>query len=115
MDYCINGEKRAQTYAGLIAAFYSSKATATSVGSIFDGYTPTGTALDSNPAGMAFTGPGGVAAMAAGLDPFRDVVYTTLATETTQMKIAGTFDYYDASWGVLSLLAMSGNFWDMTQ
>ncbi len=115
MDYCINGYKPAQTYAGLIAAFYSSKATATSVGSIFDGYTPTGTALDSNPAGMAFTGPGGVAAMAAGLDPFRDVVYTTLTTETTQMKIAGTFDYYDASWGVLSLLAMSGNFWDMTQ
>jgi endo-1,4-beta-D-glucanase Y len=115
IDYCINGEKRAQTYAGLIAGFYASKATATSVGSVYDGYTPTGTALDSNPAGMAFTGPGGVAAMAAGLDPFRDVVYTTLRADAVTMKIAGTFGYYDASWGVLSLLAMSGNFWDMTQ
>jgi endo-1,4-beta-D-glucanase Y len=115
IDYCINGEKRAQTYAGLIAGFYASKATATSVGAIYDGYTPTGTALDSNPAGMAFIGPGGVAAMAAGLDPFRDVVYTTLRADAVQMKIAGTFGYYDASWGVLSLLAMSGNFWDMTK
>jgi endo-1,4-beta-D-glucanase Y len=115
IDYCINGEKRAQTYAGLIAGFYASKSTATSVGAIYDGYTPTGTALDSNPAGMAFTGPGGVAAMAAGLDPFRDVVYTTLRADAVTMKIAGTFGYYDASWGVLSLLAMSGNFWDMTK
>jgi len=115
IDYCINGEPRAKTYAGLIGGFYASKATATSLSMIYDAYTPTGTALDTNPAGMSFTGPGGVAAMAAGgHDAFRDLVYTTLGAYTNQMKIAGTFGYYDASWGVMSLLAMSGNFWDMT-
>ncbi len=116
MDYCINGASQAQTYANLIAGFYASKAT-TTVSTLRDGYTPTGTALDGNPAGMSFTGPGGVAAMAAGQNGFRDLVYTTLVADTTEggLKIAGVFTYYDGSWGVLSLLAMSGNFWDMTQ
>ena len=31
------------------------------------------------------------------------------------MKISGVFSYFNASWGMLSLLEMSGNFWDMTQ
>ena len=31
------------------------------------------------------------------------------------MNVSGTFTYFHASWGVLSLMAMSGNFWDMTQ
>jgi endo-1,4-beta-D-glucanase Y len=121
MDYCINGEPRAQTYAQAIAAFYSSKSTATSLSGIVDGYTTTGGkpggTLGSYAAGMAFTGPAGVAAMAAGLNPLRDIVYATLRADTTQsaMKVSGTFSYYHASWGVLSLMAMSGNFWDMTQ
>jgi hypothetical protein len=67
---------------------------------------------------MSFTGPGGIAAMASGdQTAFRDLIYKTLWADTTQgaMKISGTFTYYNASWGVLSLLAMTGNFWDMTQ
>jgi endo-1,4-beta-D-glucanase Y len=123
MDYCINGYAPAQTYAGLIAGFYASKSTATSLTGIMDGYTTTGAkptngTLGVNSAGMAFTGPGGVAAMASGQqDGLRDVAYSTLWADTTQgaMKISGTFSYFHASWGVLSLLAMSGNFWDMTQ
>jgi endo-1,4-beta-D-glucanase Y len=117
IDYCINGEARAQSYAGLIAGFYASKTTANSLAPLVDGYTPAGAALDSNPAGMSFIGPGGVAAMAAGNDAFRDLVYTSLWADTTQgaMQISGVFSYFNASWGVLSLLEMSGNFWDMTQ
>jgi endo-1,4-beta-D-glucanase Y len=121
IDYCWNGETRAKTYAGLIAGFYASKAPNGSVATINDGYTPAGAnpsgALGDYPAGMSFTGPGGVAAMASGQTAFRDLVYKTVWADTTQgaMKISGTFTYYNASWGVLSLLAMTGNFWDMTQ
>jgi endo-1,4-beta-D-glucanase Y len=124
MDWCINGQPmEAQTYAGLITTFYSSKSTATSLAGIVDGYTTTGgappssTGLGVNSAGMAFTGPAGVAAMAAGDDTLRNISYLTARADTTgtAMKINGTFTYFHASWGVLSLMAMSGNFWDMTQ
>ncbi len=121
MDYCLNGEARARTYANLITAFYASKSSATSLSGISDGYTTTGGnpsgTLGDYAAGMAFTGPGGVAAMAAGNDTLRDITYLTLKADTTggAMGISGTFTYFHASWGVLSLMAMSGNFWDMTQ
>jgi endo-1,4-beta-D-glucanase Y len=121
MDYCLNGEKHAQTYAGLITSFYDTKVTPGSLGGISDGYTtsganPNGT-LGDYAAGMAFIGPAGVGAMAVGDANLRNLSYLTVRADTTQssMKISGTFTYYHASWGVLSLLAMSGNFWDMTQ
>ena len=31
------------------------------------------------------------------------------------LLVSGIFSYYNGSWGTLSLMAMSGNFWDMTQ
>ncbi len=121
MDYCLNGEPRALSYVQLISAFYSSKSTASSLAGIQDGYTttgenPTGT-LGDYTAGMAFTGPAGVGAMAAADDPLRDVSYGTQRGDTTGpgKNVSGTFTYFHASWGVLSLMAMSGNFWDMTQ
>jgi endo-1,4-beta-D-glucanase Y len=116
IDYCINNDMDALNYAKLIAGFYASKAP-TAVSTLYDLYTPAGMAVDTNPAGMAVTGPGGVAAMAAGQDGFRDLSYKTMWADTTQgaMNLSGVFTYYYGSWGVLSLLAMSGNFWDMTQ
>ena len=122
LDYCLNGETRAQTYVNLIAGFYASKVgTGSTVQPIKDGYTPSGgdppSTLGDYNAGMAFTGPAGVAAMAAGQDHLRDVVYTTLWQDTTQAarNFSGVFTYYHASWGLQALLFMSGNFWDMTQ
>jgi len=122
MDYCINGEARAQTYARVISGFYASKATATSLAGLMDGYTTTGGnpagSLGDYPAGMALIGPGAVGAMASGQqDALRDLGYLTLRADATQgaMKVNGTFTYFHASLGVLSLLALSGNFWDMTQ
>ena len=123
MDYCLNGEQRAQTYAQLISTFYASKATTSSLAAINDGYTttgqnPTGT-LGDYAAGMAFLGPAGVGAMGAGDSQasLRDLSYKTIKALTTSpaMNTSGTFTYFHASWGVLSLMAMSGNFWDMTQ
>ena len=84
-----------------------------------DGYTTTGgnpsTALGDYSAGMAFYGPGGVGAMAETQDAFVKMAYSGLVNQTTggAMNVSGVFTYYNASWGVLSLLAMSGNFWDM--
>jgi endo-1,4-beta-D-glucanase Y len=122
LDYCLNGEARAQTYANLIAGFYASKVgTGSTVAPIKDGYTSSGgdppTMLGDYNAGMAFTAPAGAAAMAAGQDHLRDVVYTTLWQDTTQAarNFSGVFTYYHASWGLQTLLFMSGNFWDMTQ
>jgi hypothetical protein len=121
MDYCLNGDSHAQTYANLITAFYASKSSATSLSGISDGYTtsggnPTGT-LGDYMAGMAFTGPAGVGAMAAGNTTLLTISYATLKSDLTTsfMNVSGTFTYYHATWGVLSLMAMSGNFWDMTQ
>src|SRR5579871_100792 len=119
LDYCLNGESRAQTYTQAITSFYASKSTATSFAGISDGYTTSGGAppYQTYGAGMAFLGPAGIAAMAAGNDPVRDLSYIYMKSETTgpQMKVSGAFSYFNASWGVLSLMAMSGNFWDMTQ
>ena len=123
MDYCLNGDSRGQAYAQLISSFYSSKSTSASLSGISDGYTTTGQnptgALGDYAAGMAFLGPAGVGAMAAGDSEatLRNVSYLTIKAYTTSpaMNTSGTFTYYHASWGVLSLMAMSGNFWDMTQ
>ncbi len=121
MDYCLNNDGDAQMYAGKISGFYGSKATATSLSQIVDGYTTSGGAppYTTYAAGTAFLGPAGVGAMAAGdsATSLRDLAYKTVVAETTSnaMKVPGTFTYYHASWGVLSLMAMSGNFWDMTQ
>ncbi|HVV49790.1 MAG TPA: glycosyl hydrolase family 8, partial [Polyangia bacterium] len=118
MDYCINGEPDAQAYANLISAFYASKATAVSLSGINDGYTTTGGTPPymTYSAGMAFLGPAGVGAMAAGQTMLRDLAYKTVDAETTSnaMKASGVFTYYHASWGVLSLMAMAGNFWALT-
>jgi endoglucanase len=124
MDYCLNGESRAQTYAKLISSFYASKSTSTSLSGIIDGYTTTGgtpppATYMTYAAGMAFLGPAGVGAMAAGdgQATLRDLSYLTVKAFTTSpaMNTSGAFSYYNASWGVLSLMAMSGNFWDMSK
>ena len=124
IDYCLNGESRAQTYAQLISSFYASKSTSTSLSGIIDGYTTTGgvpppSTYPTYAAGMAFLGPAGVGAMAAGDSQaaLRNISYLTVKAFTTSnaMNTSGAFTYYNASWGVLSLMAMSGNFWDMTQ
>src|SRR3982750_2128835 len=84
-----------------------------------DGYTTGGTnpsgTLGDYSAGMAFYGPGGVAAMEGGQEDLVRRAYQGLVNQTTgsAMNASSVFTYYNASWGVLSMLAMSGNFWDM--
>lgn len=121
LDYCQSGEPRAKAYLDKILAFYGSKLV-TNLSQLRDGYTVSGTdpsgTLGDYGAGMVFFGPAGVAAMAGGQDNLLLLAHGTLAAQTTTpstVSNANIFNYYQGSWGVLSLLAMSGNFWDMTQ
>ncbi len=124
LDYCENGEPQAQAYLERIVGFFQSKSATGGLGLIRDGYTGAGAMPPANPnnlgsyaAGMAFLGPAGVAAMDGGHDAFASDIYATLVYDTTTAIINsnGVFTYFNGSWGTLSLLTMSGNFWDMTQ
>jgi len=124
LDWCENGEPQAQAYLEKIVGFYAMKNAAGGLGVIRDGYTGAGAMPPANPsnlgsytAGMAFIGPGGVAAMDGNHDDFASQIYATLVydTNTAIINANGIFTYFNGSWGVLSLLTMSGNFWDMTQ
>ena len=118
LDYCETGEPRAKTYLDKIVAFYVSQAPV-GLGTIKDGYTSAGGdppgALGDYAAGMAFYGPAGVAAMAGGPESFRTAVMTALAGSAAGPYVTqrGIFTYFHGSWGVLSLLTLSGNFWNM--
>ena len=127
LDYCENGEPQALQYLQKIVGFYTGKFTAGGgLGAIKDGYTVAGATppapLGMYAAGMAFTGPAGVAAMSvsgstAGAASFVNSVYLTMVADITgaAMNSPGVFSYYHGSWGVLSLLTMSGNFWNLTR
>jgi endo-1,4-beta-D-glucanase Y len=124
LDWCENGEQQAQTYLEKVVGFYAMKSAAGGLGVIRDGYTGVGAMPPANPsnlgvyvAGMAFIGPGGVAAMDGNHNDFASQAYATLIydTNTSIINANGVFTYFNGSWGMLSLLTMSGNFWDMTR
>jgi endo-1,4-beta-D-glucanase Y len=110
-DFCENGEPRAKAYLDKVNAFFGPKGPI----AIKDGYTaaggdPPGTLGDFF-GGMVFYGPAGTAAMVGGQDTMLRQTYNSLATDAK--SISG--EYYKASWGVLSLMALTGNFWDMAR
>ena len=115
LDYCINGEPRAKAYLDKVAAFFAERAP-TSVGVLLDGYTVDGsdppTTLGDYPAGMAMFGPATAAALTGTQNAFLTLGTATLHKNTTQPGVQ--FNYFNASWGVLSLLLLSGNFWELT-
>ena len=123
LDWCENGEPQAQAYLEKIVGFFSTKSASGGLGVIRDGYTNAGAMPPSNPsnlgsypAGMAFIGPAGVAAMDGSHNDFAAQVYAALVFDSSALVNAnGIFTYYHGSWGTLSLLTMSGNFWDMTR
>lgn len=114
LDWCWNGDTRAQTYVKLTSDFFSAKTAA----KIVDGYDLNGndhpqyqTGNNAQVASAAFIGPAGVGAMH---DPkyqtFVNDAYTTVAKR--QALVGGT--YYDDSWMVMSMLMMTGSFLDYT-
>lgn len=108
-DYCYYGEPRALAYMQKITNFYKS----VGVANIVDGYELNGTPrpdFGKNGIGSAsFVGPAGVGASYAGTNQvFVDEAYAALAT---QGLIAGTI-YYQKSWSALSLLMLTGGFYE---
>ncbi|HEX2657531.1 MAG TPA: glycosyl hydrolase family 8, partial [Polyangia bacterium] len=114
LDWCWNGEKRAQSYVALTSDFFSG------IGAtkIVDGYDLNGkehpqfqTDDNAQVQSAAFVGPAGVGAMSdAKYQTFVNDAYATVATR--KLIVGGT--YYDESWMVMSLLMMTGNFLDYT-
>ena len=119
LDYCMNGDTNAKAYLDKINAFFSPKR----LDQIFDSYTvdgtQAGTSCNGAPCigGMSFVGPLGVSAMSSTTyAPFAQTIYTSLAGGTNQAYVnSASFSYFHASWAALSLLTLSGNFFDYTQ
>lgn len=109
LDYCFNGEARAQTYVGKTSQFFAG----IGAKNIVDGYQLNGTPQPQNTNGQsaAFVGPATVGAMgSAANQTFLQAGYDDVAT--LNLLVGG--EYYDESWTVLSLLMLSGNFLDYT-
>jgi endo-1,4-beta-D-glucanase Y len=109
LDWCWNGEPRAQKYLALTSAFFA----AVGAQNVADTYALDGTPKPLHPGGhsAAFVGAAGVGAMSAPAHrTFLDDAYTGVATRT--YLAGGT--YYEDSWTVMSLLMMTGSFLDYT-
>ena len=103
MDWCFNGEPRAQSYLMKVGAFFNGVGAA----NIGDGYALNGSQKTSNK-NMAFIGPAGVSGMAG---------FPTLLDGAFNYGTSGQGDqsYYPSSLRMISMLMMSGNFLDFTK
>jgi endo-1,4-beta-D-glucanase Y len=111
LDYCWNGNDRAKSYVAKTSGFFSG----IGASKIVDGYKLDGTPQPGNSGSAgksaAFIGTAAVGAMSSsGFQSFVNDAYTSVAS--LQALMGGT--YYEDSWTVLSLLAMTGNFFDLT-
>ena len=109
LDWCWTGETRAQEYVAKTSSFFSG----VGVANIVDGYDLDGSPKAQYPGkqSAAFIGPAGVGGMfMSNYQTFLDQAYTAVATR--QLLAGGA--YYEESWTVLSLLAMTANFLDFT-
>lgn len=108
-DYCYYGEPRALAYMEKITSFF----VGVGVDNIVDGYELNGTPrpdFGKNGVGSAsFVGPAAVgASYGVSNQAFLDEAYAALASRTLT---AGTI-YYQASWNALSILMLSGGFYE---
>jgi hypothetical protein len=117
LDWCLNGDTRAQAYVAKTSGFFSG--TVGGATKIVDGYKLDGTPQPQYQTGAnaliqsaAFVGTAGVGAMSSSTyQTFVNDAYGVLVTG--KAVIGGT--YYDDSWMVMSLLMMTANFIDYTK
>jgi endo-1,4-beta-D-glucanase Y len=110
LDYCLFGEARAGGIATKIGSFFRG----VGASAMDDGYDLSGHALSFNKS-MAFIGPAGSAGLVTGeLSSFATDAYAELLVLGQKSRDEG-YSYYNASWGLLSQLFMSGNFLDFSQ
>ena len=108
LDYCWNGNARAKSYVTKTSNFFGG----IGASRIVDGYKIDGTPQPaSSGKSAAFIGTAAVGATSSSsYQSFVDDAYAEIAT--LRALTGGT--YYDDSWTVLSLLALTGNFIDFT-
>jgi endo-1,4-beta-D-glucanase Y len=113
VDACLFNESRAKTYVAKTSQFFSQIGAA----NIKDGYsldgkpTPEWGSRGWNGLSAAFIGPAGVGAMhSSSYQSFIDDVWGLV--KQNNMWCGG--QYYDESWGMMTLLMMSGNYLDYT-
>ena len=111
VDLCLFGEERARTYLRPVASFFAG----VGVDNLVDGYDTAGNPTGANHDVMAFLGPAAAGTLVdPAPSPFRDAAWARL------LKLARdtpppSFNYYQSSVGLLSLLTLTGNFIDLTQ
>jgi len=105
-DACWNNESRAKTYLAKVAAFFNGIGPT----QIKDGYNLDGTNPSGNGAVMSFEGPAATSAMPSGTTyaNFMFQLYTRVAV-TAKAGTSSAYNYYNGSWGVLTLMLMTGN------
>jgi endo-1,4-beta-D-glucanase Y len=108
LDACWNAEPRAKAYLGRVSAFFAKQGAA----NIKDGYTLDGMATGQSNS-LAFVGPAGASALAGPAPQLARDAYTRVKA-VTRLGAGSGYTYYDASWGVLSVLLMTGNFLDFS-
>jgi endo-1,4-beta-D-glucanase Y len=114
LDYCWNGDTRAQSYVAKTSNFFS----AIGASKVVDGYDLNGTAHAQYQTGdkaqiqsASFLGPAAVGAMSSPTyQTFVNEAYGILAAGKS--NVGGT--YYDESWMMQSLLMMTGSYLDYT-
>jgi endo-1,4-beta-D-glucanase Y len=105
-DACWNNESRAKTYLAKVATFFNGIGPT----QIKDGYNLDGTNPSTNAAVMSFEGPAATSAMPSGTTyaNFMFQLYTRVAA-TAKGGTSSAYNYYNGSWGVLTLMLMTGN------
>jgi endo-1,4-beta-D-glucanase Y len=103
-DACWNGDASAKAWLTKVGAFFAK----TGVVNIKDGYNLDGTPTGQSNA-LAFVGPAGTSGMASSQAQLMKDAYSRTAAGARN-GTGPAYSYFNASWGVLSLLLMSGNF-----
>jgi endo-1,4-beta-D-glucanase Y len=103
-DACWNNESRAKTYLTKVTAFFAGK----TISGVVNGFPVKGSgATGTSNSELAFVGPAAVSAMPATSEPLLDQGYARARQLST---ITLGYNYYNGSWGLWSLMMMTGNF-----
>jgi endo-1,4-beta-D-glucanase Y len=105
-DACWNNEPRAVQYLAKVAAFFNGIGPS----NIKDGYNTDGTNPGTNGAVMSFEGPAATSAMPSGATyaNFMFQLYTRVGV-TVKGGTSSAYNYYNGSWGLMTLMLMTGN------
>jgi hypothetical protein len=109
LDACWNADSRAVMYLAKVGAFFNGQST------VLDGYNLDGTQASGMryPGQAAFVGPAGTAGMPSNLAQLIRNSYGSVIG-ITKTGTSSAYNYYNASWGILTEMLMTGNLANLT-